>query len=197
MVGAMPYNVLTICTGNICRSPAAEALLTARLDDSVRVSSAGTRAMTGHPVPEPMAGLVTASGGDVSRFAARQGTPAMIQEADLVLALTTRHRAWVVDQVPAAVRRTLTLRELGRLVSTIPPGTFDASTLPDDAARLTALVPLALGERHRHAGKPHDDDVIDPYGGSAATYNTSFSQITAALTPIFRAITPRPHWPLP
>ncbi|RPF19844.1 protein-tyrosine phosphatase [Myceligenerans xiligouense] len=188
MVGAMPYNVLTVCTGNICRSPAAEALLRSRLDDSVRVASAGTGALVGHPVPDRMAELVSAAGGDVTRFAARQATPAMIQEADLILALTVRHRAWVVDQVPAAVRRTLTLRELGRLVSTIPPGTFDPSALPDDAARLTELVPLALGERRRHAGRPHDDDVVDPYGRSGSAYRASFEQITSGLTPILRAL---------
>lgn len=195
----MPYNVLTVCTGNICRSPAAEALLRSRLDASVQVRSAGTGALVGHPVPARMAELVTAAGGDVAHFAARQATPAMIQESDLILALTVRHRAWVVDQVPAAVRRTLTLRELGRLVSTIPPGVFDPSTLPDDAARLAALLPLALGERRRHAGRRHDDDVVDPYGRSGAAYRTSFDQITSGLTPVLRAIAARPRgsldWP--
>ncbi|WP_460704230.1 arsenate reductase/protein-tyrosine-phosphatase family protein [Myceligenerans halotolerans] len=191
----MPYNVLTVCTGNICRSPAAEALLTSRLDNSVHVASAGTSALVGRPVPERMAELVAAAGGDVTRFAARQATPAMIQEADLILALTVRHRAWVVDQVPAAVRRTLTLRELGRLVSTVPPGDFDPSSLPDDAARLAALVPLALGQRRRHAGEPHDDDVVDPYGRSGAAYHASFDQITGGLAPLLRAIAPRPLWP--
>ncbi|MBE1875220.1 low molecular weight phosphatase family protein [Myceligenerans sp. TRM 65318] len=191
----MPYTVLTVCTGNICRSPAAAALLAGRLDDSVRVSSAGTGALVGHPVPERMAELVAAAGGDVSRFAARQATPEMIREADLILALTVRHRAWVVDQVPAAVRRTLTLRELGRLVGTIPAGAFDPSALPDDAARLAALVPLALGERPRHAGARHDDDVVDPYGRPASAYRASFDQITEGLAPLLRAIRPRPRWP--
>lgn len=184
----MAYNVLTVCTGNICRSPAAEALLAARVDASVAVASAGTHALVGHRVPDKMAELVTAAGGDVSRFTARQATAAMIQGADLVLALTTRHRAWVVDQVPAAVRRTLTLRELGRLVSTVPPGTFAPASLPDDAARLTALVPLALEQRRRHAGRSHDDDVVDPYGRSRSTYRASFDQITGGLAPVLRAI---------
>ncbi|MBL0887527.1 arsenate reductase/protein-tyrosine-phosphatase family protein [Myceligenerans indicum] len=184
----MPYNVLTVCTGNICRSPAAEALLSSHLDGSVRVASAGTSALVGSSVPDEMAQLVTAAGGDVAGFTARQATPAMIRESDLVLALTTRHRAWVVDQVPAAVRRTLTLRELGRLVSTIPPGTLDPSALPDDAARLTALLPLALDERRRHAGRQHDDDVVDPYRRSRAAYRASFDQIAQGLAPILHAV---------
>ncbi|GAB4086463.1 low molecular weight phosphatase family protein [Myceligenerans cantabricum] len=184
----MPYNVLTVCTGNICRSPAAAALLNSRLDDSVRVTSAGTSALVGRPVPDQMARLVSAAGADVSRFAARQATPELIREADLILALTTRHRAWIVDQLPVAVRRTLTLRELGRLASTVPPGTFDPSALPDDAARLATLVPLALLERPRHAGRRHDDDVVDPYGQSGSTYRASFDQIVGGLAPTLRAI---------
>ncbi|GAA1859957.1 low molecular weight phosphatase family protein [Myceligenerans crystallogenes] len=184
----MPYNVLTVCTGNICRSPAAEALLRARLDDSVRISSAGTGALVGHPVAGQMARLLIAAGADVTGFAARQATAGLIREADLVLALTTRHRAWVVEEVPAAVRRTLTLREFGRLVGTIPPGAVDPATLPDDAARLAALLPLALAQRPRHAGRRHADDVVDPYGRSDETFRTSFDEITGALAPVFRAI---------
>lgn len=184
----MPFTILTVCTGNICRSPAAEALLAARLDGSVRVSSAGAGALVGRPVPDQMAALLTAAGADVSGFAARQATAEIIREADLVLALTTRHRAWVVDELPVAVRRTLTLREFGRLVSTIPPGSFDPAALPDDAARLTALVPLALAERPRHAGQRHDDDVVDPYGQSRETYRAAFDQITSGLDPVLRAL---------
>ena len=40
---ARPFRVLTVCTGNICRSPAVERLLAAALgpDADVEVSSAG------------------------------------------------------------------------------------------------------------------------------------------------------------
>ena len=40
--------VLTVCTGNVCRSPLAEALLRERLAPlDIRVRSAGTRALIG------------------------------------------------------------------------------------------------------------------------------------------------------
>lgn len=184
----MTYNVLTVCTGNICRSPAAEAMLRHALDDSVRVSGAGSAAMVGQGIPDPMAELIAAAGADPTGFSARQATPEIIDDADLVLALTTRHRAWVVGEVPTAVHRTLTLREFGRLVGTIPPDAFDPATLPDDGARLAALLTLALQERPRHAGQKHDDDVVDPYGRSAGTYRASFEQITSGLAPVLRAI---------
>lgn len=184
----MSYKVLTVCTGNICRSPAAEALLKAGLDDSVHVSSAGTGALVGRPVEEQMARLLHGAGIDVTGFAARQVTAEHLREADLILALTTRHRAWVLEEVPAAVRRTLTLREFARLVSTVPPTAFDPTTLPDDATRLAALLPLALAERPRHAGRTHPDDVVDPYRRSDETFRTSFREITTAVTPILRAV---------
>src|SRR5690606_12746543 len=45
-------NILTVCTGNICRSPLAEAVLASRLADlDLRVHSAGTQALVGHGMP--------------------------------------------------------------------------------------------------------------------------------------------------
>jgi protein-tyrosine phosphatase len=181
----MPFTVLAVCTGNICRSPAVETLLRNVLDASVTVGSAGTRALVGRPIAEPMAKLLTAGGLPPAGFAARQLTPELISGADLVLTLTPAHRAWVVDRVPAAVRRTLTVRELGRLSSTLTPG---AVVGQDDAARLAALLPAALLERPRHAGRNHDDGVVDPYGHPAAIYRRSYDQILDGLTPIMAAL---------
>ncbi|WP_125776231.1 low molecular weight phosphatase family protein [Antribacter gilvus] len=185
----MTFTVLAVCTGNICRSPALEALLRHSLDGSVVVASAGTHAVVGSPVSPPMDDLLTASGVDASDFVARQLTAGIIREADLVLALTTAHRAWIVDREPAAVRRTLTLRELARLTSTVAPGTVVGASA---AARLAALVPAALLERPRHAGRAHDDDVVDPYGRSERTYRESYDQILGALAPIVSAVRPGP-----
>ncbi|MFC8799089.1 low molecular weight phosphatase family protein [Promicromonospora sp. NPDC057138] len=185
----MPFTVLTVCTGNICRSPAVETLLRHVLDASVTVGSAGTNALVGHPIAEPMARLLAANGFPPADFAARQLTPELISGADLVLTLTPAHRAWVVDRVPAAVRRTLTVMELGRLSSTLVPG---AVVGQDDAARLAALVSAALLERPRHAGRHHDDGVVDPYGRSAAAYRRSYDQILEALTPIMNALRAEP-----
>lgn len=181
----MTLTVLTVCTGNICRSPAVETLLRAALDPSVTIVSAGTSAVVGAGISPPMGALLTADGLDSAAFVARQLTPEMIRGADLVLALTVAHRAWIVDREPAAVRRTLTLRELARLSGTLAPGAAPGST---DAERLAALVPAALLERPRHAGRSHDDDVVDPYGRSERTYRESYQQIRTALAPIVMAL---------
>ncbi|MDR1766960.1 MAG: low molecular weight phosphotyrosine protein phosphatase, partial [Propionibacteriaceae bacterium] len=53
-----PFQVLTICHGNICRSPAAQYLLREALDERYAVSSAGTAAVVGWPVHETIAALL-------------------------------------------------------------------------------------------------------------------------------------------
>jgi len=184
----MPYTVLAVCTGNICRSPAIELQLASALDASVAVASAGTGALVGHPVHAPMARLLTQGGYDVDGFAARQLTPDLVAGADLILTATPAHRSWVVDRVPAAVRRTLALAELARLVSTIDPAVLAQLPAADDAGRLRALVDLAVRERPRHAGRRHDDDIADPYRRDDAAYRASYAHVSAAVGTIVGAL---------
>ena len=49
----MSFSILTVCSGNICRSPLAEQLLRVGLTDlaGVTVSSAGTIALVGEGMP--------------------------------------------------------------------------------------------------------------------------------------------------
>lgn len=182
-----PFDLLVVCTGNICRSPAAERLLTAGLgpDSGVRVHSAGTFAVVDDPVSAPMAALITTAGADAGRFAARQLTASMVREAELVLALTRAHRSLVVELHPAAVRRTFTLRELARLAAGVDPAALPAGT---PAERLAALLPLAAAERGRHLVQPSEDDVLDPYGRSERVYAGVFAQIHAATDTIVRLV---------
>ena len=60
-----PFSILVVCTGNVCRSPAAERLLASKLGSTVQVASAGTHALVGQPISEPMAALLRDS--DLSR----------------------------------------------------------------------------------------------------------------------------------
>lgn len=93
----MPYRVLTVCTGNICRSPMAEYLLReafvqAGLDDRVDVDSVGTTSWEEGERIDPRAGsLLAARGIDASDHRARHMTPADLHAADLILALDEDH----------------------------------------------------------------------------------------------------------
>lgn len=186
------FSILAVCTGNVCRSPAVESLLRAGLAgapgsgaDDVHIVSAGTRAMVGAPVTEPMAALVEAAGGVVDGFAARQLTARMVRDADLVIALAREHRAAAVALHPAAVRRTFTLRELARLLQAA-----DLSALPagGGAERFAALIPRALAARGPRVGSPEDDDVLDPYGRRPRVYRAAFAQLHPAVETIVGAV---------
>ncbi|UFU07258.1 low molecular weight phosphatase family protein [Ruania halotolerans] len=182
-----PYRILAVCTGNVCRSPAAERLLTVHLDSSVEVTSAGTHALVGEPISPPMDILLAEAGADAERFSARQLSESTVRGADLILALTREHRAAVVDLWPGAVRRTFTLTEFARALEAI-----DASALPERgsaAERLTAASPLAGALRgQRPPSSPTEDDIVDPYRRERAIYQRSFDQIHRAVTAIADAV---------
>lgn len=173
-------HVLVVCTGNICRSPAAEVLLAHALGPGVCVRSAGTQAVVGAPVEPAMAALLAADGLDAGGFRARQLHRDQIEEAHVILAMTREHRSRVVSEAPGALRRTFTLRELVRLAGStdIAGATPLAGSTP--GARLQELTPLALRARPRLRVPVEEDDVQDPYGRSAAVYASSYATIREA-----------------
>ena len=175
------FSILAVCTGNVCRSPAVERLLASKLGPTVSVSSAGTHALVGHPISEPMAALLRDSGVEPDSFEARRLSEQMLKEADLVLSMTRAQRGLVVELWPAAVRRTFTLREFARLLSWVDPSALRAGT---PAERLRAAIPLAAAERGRKQSSPDEDDVVDPFRRSNAVYSDSFAQITSAVDSI-------------
>lgn len=185
--GGRAPTILTVCTGNICRSPAVERLLARALPEA-HVTSAGVRAVVGGPVHPPMAALLTAAGVSPDGFAARQLTADAVADADLILPLTRGHRAAIVELVPAALRRSFTLRELARFAIAIGPDALPDGTL---AERLDALLPLAAAQRGRVRVDPHDDDVVDPYGGGDRLYALSFDQLKPAVDAIAAVLRPR------
>jgi protein-tyrosine-phosphatase len=93
--------VVLVCTGNICRSPLAEALLRAALKErgvgDVDVSSAGTGAWDGAPASEGAYLVGLERGLDLSGHRARLLTREVVEQADLILTMARHHRARVQE----------------------------------------------------------------------------------------------------
>ncbi|MGO1174265.1 MAG: hypothetical protein ACTHXO_11820 [Actinomycetaceae bacterium] len=175
--------VLTVCTGNICRSPAAERLLRQQLGEGsgITVGSAGVGALVGNPIDAPVAELLAERGTDTSGFEARALTERIANRADVVLTATREHRSAVVEAAPALVRRAFTLRELARLVGGIDEADVvdraGEGTTPAD--RLRALV--AIASRRRVQVDPALDDVPDPYRGAPEDYREAIELVADAV----------------
>jgi protein-tyrosine phosphatase len=86
-----------------------------------------------------VARLLRGRGVDAGGLTARQLTPELVRAADLVVTMTAEQRAAVVTRVPAAVRRTFTLRELAGLAELVPDPLGDGGP----AAALDAGLALA------------------------------------------------------
>lgn len=184
----MTFTILTVCTGNVCRSPVAELQLSAALRDipGVRVASAGTQALVGRGVPPTTLAVGREYGLDASEHRARQVTEDHIREADLILAMARDHRRAIVEAVPGAVRRTFTLRELARIANLAGGGELDQvdeDALPlDTSSSMRAAVARAAALRGS-VGPVEDQrelDVLDPFGRSDDTYRRSFEQLIPA-----------------
>jgi len=108
---------LMVCTGNICRSPMAEALLASRLSSlgvRAEVESAGIAALEGEPAHGLAQGLMRERGLDISGHRGRQLTGDLIAAFDLVLVMEEAQKRAVERAHPEARGRVQLLGRFGR-----------------------------------------------------------------------------------
>lgn len=175
------FRILMVCTGNICRSAAAQLLLDRRLERfqdrriKLHISSAGTRAVLGAPVHQPMAELLQAEGLDPSSFSAKQVQEQQIVAADLILTMSSEHRSALVELTPVALRKTYTLGEMGAIVKQFTAEELQhvqSGSLLDRFIKLVATAASYRGGLDLAAL-----DIADPYLQEQHVYESSFEQI--------------------
>ncbi len=157
---SLPYRILTVCLGNICRSPMSEYMLRAAFDeaglgDEVEVTSAGTSAEeAGNRMDRRAVAALRRNGvPDLgwSSHRARRFDSRWFDDVDLVLANDLVH-----DQ---------TLRKLARRAD--PSGEYDTKV-----RLLRSFDPEAM-ERG-------DLRMADPWYGDDSDFDITFEQIQAA-----------------
>lgn len=142
--------VLLVCTGNICRSPLAEAImrrdLTALGRDDITVTSAGTGAWDGAPASEGAYLVGLEHGLDLSAHRARLLTRDLVERANVVLTMARHHRARV--QELGGEGRTFVLGEYGGRTGpqaeVSDPFGGDLDVYRDTYVELEELVQLAV-----------------------------------------------------
>lgn len=92
-------HILTVCVGNICRSPLAQALVKQQLPDH-EVSSAGLSALVGEPADPIVVQLAAAHGIDLEAHRAQQVAEWMCRQADLILVMEQGHKARLERRFP-------------------------------------------------------------------------------------------------
>lgn len=99
-------SILVVCVGNLCRSPAGERLLQARLPE-LRIASAGLAAVTGSPADPQAQAVAAARGISLEGHVARQFTSALGTGFDLILVMEPHHRQQIGRGAPQLFGRTL------------------------------------------------------------------------------------------
>ncbi len=105
--------ILFVCTGNVCRSPMAEALLRHALkgDSNYRVLSAGLGALDGQPATDTAVEVMAEIGIDLSHHVSQALRVPLVEQADFIFTMTRQQQDAIQTIYPMAAEKTFLLRE--------------------------------------------------------------------------------------
>ena len=104
--------ILLVCTGNVCRSSMAEALLRHHLppDSPWQVASAGTCAISGDEASPGAIEVLAENLLDLSGHCSQPLTDELVRRATVIVALTRAHRDDILAAFPTASQKVFLLR---------------------------------------------------------------------------------------
>ncbi|CAE6844873.1 Low molecular weight protein-tyrosine-phosphatase Ptp [Paraburkholderia nemoris] len=107
----MIARILIVCAGNVCRSPAAQGLLSRELRDKV-VISAGLAAVSGMRIDPVMSEMLSTRGLNMSGHRAKRLDEQMCRSADLILVMEQEQRRVIERICPMTRGRVYRLGEV-------------------------------------------------------------------------------------
>jgi protein-tyrosine-phosphatase len=173
-----------VCTGNLCRSPMAEALmkdaLAKRGRSDIAVTSSGTWGNYGNPATGPAAEVLRSRGVDLAEHLSRPMEKKELLDASLVVAMTSVHLREIRHVAPEVTSKLVLLKEILEL---------DPEQLPEDSGleeRLGAMLAAARPKWRRAM------DLDDPMGQPISSYERCATELEAGINRLADLLFPLP-----
>ena len=108
-MSAKKVKIIFVCTGNTCRSPMAEILLTKALEKfnlkGISVASAGISAKRGDTINPKSVHVLSEYGLDAGEFKSKKLNDKMLREAYAIVCMTEKQRDYLMDARWNALRK--------------------------------------------------------------------------------------------